>query len=202
LYSHEWGVGRDKNKVYGDCILIKGDHSDVNWTEFLKNDVIPIAHSHPFRRPQAHMNRQAERKHLQSYGNPNSLEQPFRWDWLIRENDAAGGVRRKVLPSASDFVFCARHSLAIHRVETAYVVREVNDPQAGKFYEICNLDDNGITALLPRLNFNIYDSMCHAYKEKGPPEYRARLEACAGMTPFWRGNVIAFDTGMFFSFRF
>jgi len=201
-YAHEWGVGRDKDQYFGDCIIIKGEHSGVEWGAFLDAGVIPIAHSHPFRRLPPNLDRFEARKHQEQYGNANSLEEPCGWDWLIRENDQAIGARLKILPSASDFRFCANKSLAIHRVETAYVVRQVNGQGGGTLYEVQNPDGNGFDPAAARLNFNIYDSVCDSFVADGASQYRARLEACAGSTPFWRGTVIAVDAGMFFTFRF
>jgi hypothetical protein len=171
IFKIEWGVAKDSTIVNPNCILVSGGPHGVQWGPFLQAGLVPLAHSHPFHRNTAGTTR--------AINNGGVL-----WNDINGVNPHQNLAERlKVFPSAGDFAFCARQSLATHNVKTPYCVAFPAHAPATVW--IVNYDANPAFANAPRLHFRIF----HVVKI-AQAHYRGSLEAMQNDRVFWRRDRV------------
>jgi len=167
IFAQEWGLGLDRTDPSGEVVLIAGGKNGVNWAPYLK-DLIPLAHSHPFRKDRKIKNDLVLFDDINGVSGTQNITE-----------------RLRILPSTGDVEFCAYRGVSNHTVYTPYAV--VTRKSNGK---------KGIVnptvptfANAPRLSFRILNA---AQDPTNDQHYVCTLVAIEGGTEFWRkDNVLA-----------
>lgn len=167
IFAQEWGLGLDRTDPNGEVVLIAGGKNGVNWAPYLK-DLIPLAHSHPFRKDRKIKNDLVLFDDINGVSGTQNISE-----------------RLRILPSTGDVEFCAYQGIASHTVYTPYaVVTRKSDEKKG----IVNPTVERFAGA-PRLSFLILNAAQDPTNEQ---HYVCTLVALEGGAEFWRkDNVLA-----------
>lgn len=167
--QHEWGLGQAAG---GECFVIVGDKTGVNWGAYLEAGLTPIAHAHPYFTGR----RSTDTKVIGGTGRlPMSA-------LATTLNNNSGGEILKTFPSASDISFCARKGFDTHTVFTPYVFVTAPVPALA--------NPVGDLATRPRVTFEIVG----AATTDAEGVFTGRLVMKAGPVEVWRQDVTADTT--------
>lgn len=160
--EREFGLGKDPNS--DRCVIIAGLKGGVNWDNFKREDLIPLAHSHPY-----------------------TIKRKLGEQVLISDlfNDEHFGTL--VLPSVADLKLAANDKVPVHTVYTPYKVIK----NEGKYYVTDdkfkvnnnNNNDNSNNNKVDVKDFLSFE-ICNAKTDDWQSEYVGTLKA------IWDGNSI------------